>query len=163
MLKIEPIIASQNNEVAQMVLHIQQIEFKVPITIAQQPDLYDIVHFYNKDKGEFWVATFDEKIAGCIAMIDCGQGVGCIRKMFVKAEYRGKALSVAQHLLNTLENHAIVNNITALYLGTIPKLEAAVAFYKRNKFEDIPKENLPLVFPIMAVDTLFFEKLISKN
>ncbi len=34
-------------------LHIQQNEFKVPITINEQPDLMDIENFYQKD-GNFW-------------------------------------------------------------------------------------------------------------
>ncbi len=158
MFKIEPIIVSQNSEVAQMVIQIQQVEFKVPISIEEQPDLNDIVNFYNKNKGQFWVATMHNEVIGCIAMIDCGLGIGCIRKMFVKAQFRGKELSVAQKLLETLENYALKNYFSVLYLGTIPKLEAAVAFYKKNGFMPILKENLPSVFPIMAVDTLFFEK-----
>jgi putative acetyltransferase len=40
-------------------------------------------------------------------------------------------------------------------------LQAAIRFYERNGFTLIAKEDLPSVFPIMAVDTHFFEKKIN--
>ncbi len=156
----------QNNDTAQvikLILDIQQLEFQVPITVEQQPDLQIIPDFYQINKGNFWVAADGETIVGSIALIDCGHNIGCVRKMFVKKEYRGKKYKVAQNLLNHLVQWAAERNFSDLYLGTIARLEAAIAFYKKNGFTPIEKKNLPFQFPIMDVDTHFFEKNIKAD
>ncbi len=147
--------------IIKLILDIQQLEFQVPITLEEQPDLAIIPAFYQIDKGNFWVATKNNEVIGSIALIDCGQNIGCIRKMFVRKEYRGKRYSIAQNLLNKLTAWALDHNFENLYLGTIVRLEAAIGFYKKNGFTQIAKDNLPKQFPIMAVDTHFFEKNIT--
>jgi putative acetyltransferase len=104
------------------------------------------------------VAILDEEVVGTIALIDCGEQVGTIRKMFVKAEFRGKEFGVGQKLLDTLEAWASKHGINHLCLGTVEKLKAAMRFYERNGYTSIAKENLPSVFPLMKVDTHFYEK-----
>lgn len=149
--------------IIKLVLDIQQLEFQVPITLEDQPDLKIIPEFYQINKGNFWVATENNEVVGSIALIDCGQNIGCIRKMFVRKEYRGAKYSIAQNLLNKLTDWALEHNFENLYLGTIARLEAAIGFYLKNGFTLITKENLPKEFPIMAVDTHFFEKNITKQ
>lgn len=161
MIEIKPYQNQYQEGVIKLILDIQQLEFQVPITIEEQPDLKIIPEFYQINKGQFWVALDQDEVVGSIALIDCGKNIGCIRKMFVKKEYRGKTYSIAQNLLNRLIGWAVERGFENLYLGTIERLEAAVAFYKRNGFTLIPKENLPQEFPIMAVDTHFFEKNIK--
>jgi ribosomal protein S18 acetylase RimI-like enzyme len=80
--------------------------------------------------------------------------------MFVKKEFRGKEHGIAQKLLDILVESAQENQITNVYLGTLERLQAAIRFYERNGFTLIEKQNLPSVFPIMPVDTHFFEKEI---
>lgn len=150
-------------EICQLILNIQQNEFQVPITLADQPDLLVIADFYQQKGGNFWVAEAHNEVIGTIALIDCGDGVGCIRKMFVRADWRGKGRGVAQQLLNTLEEWAIEHGIQDLYLGTIERLQAAIHFYIRNGFEILDQADLPGNFPRMAVDTHFFFKNLSKN
>ena len=163
MIEIKPYQNQHQQGVINLILDIQQLEFQVPITKEDQPDLLVIPEFYQINKGQFWVATDGEIVVGSIALIDCGKNIGCIRKMFVKKEYRGKQYSIAQNLLNKLTAWALEHQFENLYLGTIERLEAAIAFYKRNGFRPIEKENLPAEFPLMAVDTHFFEKNISKK
>jgi putative acetyltransferase len=158
MLKITPFEPHYTEQITALILGIQQGEFQVPITLEQQPDLLIIDRFYQKDRGNFWVALHGDEVVGTIALIDCGAEVGCIRKMFVKAAYRGKELGIAQQLLNQLVAWCQEHGISSLYLGTIERLQAAIRFYERNDFRLIPKAELPPTFPIMAVDTHFFEK-----
>jgi putative acetyltransferase len=145
------------NAIIELILNIQQNEFKVPITREEQPDLETISAFYQQKNGQFWVALNDNKVVGTLALIDIGNGMGAIRKMFVRADKRGKELGVAQLLLDTLLAHCKNSGINALYLGTIEKLKAAICFYEKNGFTLLPKENLPPEFPIMSVDTNFYE------
>lgn len=161
MITIQPFENQDTEHIVNLILNIQQNEFQVPITINEQQDLLNIPSFYQHGKGNFWVAKAREEVVGTIALIDCGENIGTIRKMFVKKEFRGKEHGIAQRLMDILETTSRENNIKNLYLGTIEKLQAAIRFYERNGFTLIEKQNLPSVFPIMAVDTHFFEKEIA--
>jgi putative acetyltransferase len=161
MTTIQPFENQDTNQIVELILTIQQKEFNVPVTIEDQPDLLTIPNFYQRGKGNFWVAKSGEEVVGTIALIDCGENIGTIRKMFVKKEFRGKEHGIAQRLLDILESSSRENGITNLYLGTLERLQAAIRFYERNGFTLIEKSNLPAVFPIMPVDTHFFEKEIA--
>lgn len=149
---------TKNDEqaVIELILPIQQIEFGVPVTIADQPDLLDVVNFYCKDNGNFWVAKEDDKLIGTIALIDFGKGRAALRKMFVDKDYRGKEKGVGQALLDTAINWCRQFAIHEIYLGTVDQLHAAKRFYIKNGFAKILKEDLPEGFPLMQVDTDFF-------
>lgn len=160
MITIQPFENQDTEQIVNLILNIQQNEFQVPITINEQQDLLDIPNFYQQKKGNFWVAKHENEVVGTIALIDCGENIGAIRKMFVKKEFRGKEHGIAQKLLDILVESAQENQITNVYLGTLERLQAAIRFYERNGFTLIEKQNLPSVFPIMPVDTHFFEKEI---
>ncbi len=156
--KYEPAYCDQ---IVRLILNIQQNEFQVPVTLADQPDLLIIDQYYQQRNGEFWVAMNEQnEVVGTIALIDNGEPFGTIRKMFVKADYRGKEQGVAAKLFYILEKKAMDNNMTALYLGTVDRLKASHRFYEKNGFVQIPKIDLPNNYPLMPVDTMFFMKTL---
>lgn len=138
-----------------LILNIQQKEFNVAITLEDQPDLLEINNFYYQSGGCFFGAFIDNKLVGTIALVKFSNDAGAIRKMFVKKEFRGKELKIAQSLLDTLISYSKENNINHLYLGTISILEAALRFYERNNFTRIDKDSLPKTFPLMSADNVF--------
>ncbi len=154
------IIRSLNNAdaalIANLILPIQQIEFNVPITLKDQPDLLDIETCYLKDGGNFWGAFCDEKLAGTIALIHAGPNTGVIRKMFVDKAFRGGENNIAQRLFETLITFCKMNAITNIYLGTVNVMKAAHRFYERNGFKEIQKGKLPSYFPLMVNDNVFY-------
>ena len=162
MFKIIPFQEKHTPEICALILNIQQNEFQVPITLEDQPDLLIIAQVYQQNGGNFWVVEADGQVVGTIALIDCGAGIGCIRKMFVRADWRGKGRGIAQKLLDTLEDWALQHGIESVYLGTIERLQAAIHFYLRNGFEPLEMQYLPASFPRMAVDTHFFGKKITR-
>lgn len=162
MIQISEYQSIYEEPIIDLILNIQQIEFKVPITLEDQPDLLIIPEFYCKNAGNFWVATtVDGTLVGTIALIDIGNNMGAIRKMFVHQEYRGKAFGVASRLLSTLLKHCELHNIDRIYLGTNPRLQAAMRFYEKNGFDQVPVEDLPTEFPRMAVDSIFYQKNLN--
>ena len=164
-IRILPYDPLNQQGVIDTILPIQQIEFKVPVTLADQPDLLDIPAFYQSGNGNFWVALADGcgtgEVVGTIALRDFGNGQGALRKMFVKAPYRGPQYSVAAQLLDALQDWSGQRGIREIYLGTVPALRAAHRFYEKNGFTLIEAAQLPSTFPRMAVDTVFYLKHLA--
>jgi GNAT superfamily N-acetyltransferase len=147
--------------VTQLILDVQRNEFGVPITLQQQPDLDNIEHFYQKDNGNFWVALFNETVVGTIALIDIGSGQLALRKMFVDKNYRGSEFKTGQLLLDQAVAWAREKRCTEIILGTLEVFVAARKFYRKNGFEEIPIESLPVSFPKMKLDNTFFRKQLA--
>src|SRR5579859_748497 len=104
-LSILPLSNAHRDPVAALVLPIQQTEFNVPISLADQPDLLDLEAAYFRPGGHFWGAYVAGELAGTIGLLvpdRKGAPLGVIRKMFVKPAFRGKQWGVAQQLLQTL-------------------------------------------------------------
>lgn len=160
---IKPIHNEYVHEVINLILSIQQKEFGLSITIDQQSDLLDINSNYHKGGGCFWGAFVNEELIGTIGLINTGHEAGCIRKMFVKRDFRGKEWGTAQKLLDVLLLYCRDRDITNVQLGTVEQLKAAHRFYERNGFESIAKEDLPAYFPLMSTDTMFFQLQLIKN
>jgi len=142
--------------IVDLILPIQQMEFNVPITLEQQPDLLDIEGFYIRPGGGFWGAFSEEKLVGTIALIATGHRAGAIRKMFVRKEFRGKQLGIAQRLVEELTAYCRSHQIDDLYLGTVDVMKAAHRFYERNGFVRMEKDKLPGYFPLMPADNVFY-------
>jgi len=156
-LKIARLNNQSCEQVIGLILPIQQIEFNVDIDLAAQPDLLDIETNYDATGGAFWGAWLNGELIGTIALIAVPEHQsGAIRKMFVKKEFRGKELGLAQSLLQTLIAYSRQHNIKELYLGTKDILQAACRFYERNGFAQVEMEKLPSYFPRMAVDNVFY-------
>jgi putative acetyltransferase len=163
MIKIIPFQEEYQDQTVKLILDIQQLEFKVPVTAADQPDLFKINDFYRKNGGEFWLAVSENEVVGSIALIRIGNQSGVIRKMFVSKDFRGKESGIAQRLFNHMLAYCAERDIATLYLGTVSQLQAALRFYERNGFERISKDTLPADFPIMQVDNVFCKLEIDKQ
>jgi len=142
--------------VIELILNIQQNEFGVPVTIADQPDLLDVENFYRKGLGNFWIATENKQLTGTIALIDIGNRQSALRKMFVHKDHRGKEKGLGQQLLDHVTGWCRQTGIDEIYLGTFDKLVAAQKFYRKNGFVEVAKSSLPAPFPLMQVDNMFF-------
>ena len=126
---------SDSKALVDLVLNIQQIEFNVPITLEDQPDLLDIEKYYRGSGGDIWGAFYGGRMVGSTAMIAIGHGAGAVRKVFVAKEYRGGHWEIAKRLLQSLIAYCGRCQITDLYLGTLDILKAAGRFYEKNGFD----------------------------
>jgi GNAT superfamily N-acetyltransferase len=147
--------------IVDLILPIQQKEFNVPITIADQPDLQNITSFYKKGNGNFWVALYGDEVVGTIAQLDFGGDRVALRKMFVHRDHRGKEKGVAQVLLDELRKWCADRNVKEIFLGTIDSMHAAHRFYEKNGFAEVMKTDLPESFPLMRVDNKFYTCILS--
>jgi len=147
--------------VVDVILPIQQTEFGIPIVLDDQPDLLDIPGYYQKGDGNFWVALHDSEVVGTISLLDIGNRQGALRKMFVKAAYRGTQHGVARRLLEALLSWCRTRGVRGIYLGTTAKFLAAHRFYEKNGFTEVPPSTLPAAFPVMSVDTKFYKRTLE--
>jgi len=138
-------------QVRNLVLHIQQNEFSLPLSLENQDDLQNPIDFYRKGIGEFWVALSGKEVVGTIGLMDIGNRQVILRKMFVKQSFRGKATGIAQALLDTFIDHASGKGARQVYLGTTAQFLAAHRFYEKNGFVLVDEASLPNDFPHMAV------------
>ena len=160
MFSIEVYKPAYQEQVIDLILYIQQQEFQVPISIHDQADLKDIDNYYKKGHGNFWVAVANDNVVGTVALLDIANGQAALRKMFVRKDYRGSEKQTGQLLLNNLFEWCKTHGKHEIYLGTLEKMKAACKFYLKNGFQEIPKHSLPPNYPVMAVDNLFFRKMI---
>ena len=153
-IKIEEYTAIYHQPVVDLVLEIQQQEFGIPITYADQPELANINQFFDK----FLLAIVNGKPVGTIGL-KVINNFAIIRKMFIAKDFRGAANgSIAQKLLNALEAEIAAIFIDNIYLGTIDRYKAAHRFYEKNNYIEIAKSHLPTEFPAMQVDNKFYHK-----
>lgn len=139
-------IADQNS-VKEFVLSIQNDEFNLGFTDADQPDLLYTKKFYSN--GNFWIARVNEEIVGTIGLQNLDNHNGVLRKMFVRNDYRGTEHKIAQKLFDALIDFASKINLKVIWLDTPSIAVASHRFYERNGFEQTDKLNLPAnyVFP----------------
>ncbi|WEK21718.1 MAG: GNAT family N-acetyltransferase [Candidatus Pedobacter colombiensis] len=155
-IKIYQINNKYSEQIINLILPIQQIEFNVPVTLEDQPDLLNIESFYQQGGGNFWGAKYNDELVGTIALINTGHKACALRKMFVKKEFRGNEFGIAQLLLDKFIQFCRDNDITDIYLGTVDILKAACRFYEKNGFTEIKMASLPEYFPRMAADNKFY-------
>lgn len=149
-------------QVSELILHIQQYEYGIEITKEDQPDLFNIPRFYQVGKGNFWIAKVDNVVIGTISLLDIGNNYVALRKMFVNKSYRGSEFQIAKSLLNHAIEWAKNNYIQTIFLGTTPQFLAAHRFYEKNGFIAIERTELPVAFPIVKVDRVFYKLEITK-
>jgi len=163
MTLIRPYVPADAEAVVDVILPIQQSEFRIPVTLEDQPDLLDISGFYQRENGGFWVAESEGAVVGTIALLDIGNRQAALRKMFVSQSHRGPEHGVAKHLLVALLEWCRHRDIAEIYLGTTEAFLAAHRFYEKNGFTELAKSELPRNFPVMAVDTKFYVRMLHQH
>ena len=147
MITIERFQSNDQNEVKDFVLNIQNNEFHLGFSDTDQPDLIDTAQFYRD--GGFWTAKSQSEIVGTIGLQKLNPDNAVLRKMFVKKELRGRELSIAQRLFDTLYEEAKMKGFQTIWLDTPAVATGSHQFYERNGFVQSDKQNLPngYVFP----------------
>jgi putative acetyltransferase len=76
----------------------------------------------------FLVAVSANDVVGCIGLMPAIEGVGEIKRMFVRSDQRGRGL--ARLLVSTLEQHAAARGDLTLRLATGQRQPEALALYE---------------------------------
>ncbi len=150
---IRPFVEGDADGLVGLVLPIQQEEFGLAVTVADQPDLADPAAAFRAGGGEVWVAVHGGAVVGSVGVLRASAGDVVLRKMFVRSDQRGTGLAAA--LLDTAVRWAGERGYRRILLGTTAVMHAAQRFYTVHGFEPIDEADLPDQFPRMAVDSVF--------
>lgn len=80
-----------------------------------------------------WVAYEENEPIGCVAYRRKSDGIGEVKRLFIRSEYRGRGISKA--LLTEVKSHAKAEGCPKLFLDTRITLEPAVSLYRSFGFE----------------------------
>ena len=142
----------RDGEIASHILGIQNGEAGLDLTIAEQPDLDDIVGAY--ELGGFWIALSNDTIVGTIGLLPYGHR-GAIKKFFVAPGCRGPG-GPAQALFGSVLNAARSRGYSDLFLDTPQVATRSHAFYTRAGFRRLSLEDLPQDYDYPDRNSLIF-------
>jgi len=92
---------------------------------------------YAMPDGRLYLAYFDDKLAGCIALRKLEDGIGEMKRLFVRDGFRGQKIGV--HLIEKVIADAKEIGYEKMRLDTYPpKMGKAVSLYETHGFAPIP-------------------------
>jgi len=94
---------------------------------------------YAPPAGALLIARCGEQVAGCVAMRPLGGGVGEVKRLYVRSDYRGSGLG--RLLVETVIHAARQAAYRELRLDTLETMESARALYCRLGFVEIEPYN----------------------
>jgi GNAT superfamily N-acetyltransferase len=103
---------------------------------------------------DFFIARFDSFPAGCGGIEFFGQEYGEIKRMYVRARFRGQGLG--KRIVAHLSAHAQGRGVTTLRLETGSRMADAIGLYESQGFTRIPPFGEYNEDPLSC----FFEKKI---
>ena len=121
-----------------------------------RPDCMDIVGYYQKKGGNFWLAVEEEtgKLIGSIALERDGDK-GIMKRYYVLPEYHHRG--IGRRLYEIFEQYAVEQGIHSLYLASGSVLKDSHRMYEKNGW--IRTDALEVEIPIAEDDYLFYKKL----
>ena len=154
---IRPFRPADTEAVIALVLGIQNNEFHLGLSIADQRDLSDVDAYYLRAGGTFWVAESpDGAIVGSMGLLRLRADLGVMKKFFVAAPWRGRDRGVARALYDRFIDFARAEGIRQVVLDTPASATRSHGFYRSVGFVQIDRRDLPMTYDFPERDTLFF-------
>ena len=94
----------------------------------------------NERIEKVWIAYLDNIPIGCVAYRTKTTGIGELKRLFVKKEYRGRG--VATELIKLIIYYAKKQGCFAVFLNTRIDLQPAVSLYRSSGFDIVFKQGL---------------------
>ena len=120
-------------------------------------ELAELPGEYVPPSGCLLLATENDQTSGCVALRRIGEGVGEMKRLYVRPEFRGQGLG--RNLIGAVIEAAREIGYHAIRLDTLPgKMDQAIAMYRSFGFKNIePYYNNPVP------DAAFMELLLDQE
>jgi ribosomal protein S18 acetylase RimI-like enzyme len=107
-------------------------------------ELAELPGEYAPPSGRLFLAREDDQTAGCVALRKIGDGIGEMKRLYVRPEFRGQGLG--RTLTETLLREAREIGYRRVRLDTLPgKMDQAITMYRSLGFKNIePYYNNPV-------------------
>ncbi|MGF9887474.1 GNAT family N-acetyltransferase [Priestia megaterium] len=150
--------------VIQLILHVQNVEAGVGISVEEQPDILDIKSNYLHTGGNFWVALNDkQEVVGCIGLQKKTNEIGILKKFFVYKHYRGKEFGIGKNLYASLLLFVQKHGFSKIILDTPSQATRSHNFYKKAGFKQVTKKDLTVQYDYLDRNSLLFELDLSSK
>lgn len=113
-------------------------EYQDSIGVVVRDDPSSLQPYLQPPYG-LWLACAEDRVVGCIALRPLDHDRGEIKRLYVQPAFRGQKL--ADRLLDALEVAAPELGYRTLYLDTKDDLHAAIRFYQRRGYTEVPRYN----------------------
>ena len=90
---------------------------------------------YSPPDGCLMLASYNDQIAGCIALRKLDSDICEMKRLFVRPGFRGKG--IGRRLADKLIGRARDLGYMVMRLDTVPQLESANVLYEKMDFKDI--------------------------
>ena len=94
---------------------------------------------YGLPQGRLYVAYFENKVAGCIALRPLNDMQCEMKRLYVKPEFRGNG--IAKILAERIISDAKSIGYSSMLLDTLPFLQTAISMYRKMGFYEIECYN----------------------
>lgn len=111
--------------------------------------------------GRFFLCYVDERLAGMAALRKLDPGIGEIKRMYVRPEFRRRGLGRA--LFNRLVEEAYLMNFQCLRLDSAPFFVEAHQLYRSSGFQDIEPYQGAEIPKEFHGNWFFMEKQLPKK
>jgi len=128
----------------------------LPVGLARiDQEITDLPGVYGPPGGEVILAFKQDALVACGALRGQGPKVGEIRRVYVRADHRGKGFG--PRLTRVLLDRARELGYERVRVDTLPTMAAAIQFYQEMGFQPIPA-----YWPHPVAGALFFEYIVAK-
>jgi ribosomal protein S18 acetylase RimI-like enzyme len=100
-----------------------------------ETELANLPGVYTPPEGCMLLAEYDNKIAGCVALKKIGEGICEMKRLYVRPEFRGKA--IGRKLSEAIIEEARKIGYKKMRLDSLKRLNQAISLYQSMGFKEI--------------------------